>query len=146
DTLTFGSGRYRRPISDYLASVLDLRAWQEAIRKGVNPARFVAVLATRLGSRLLGFAGRQRAMSPMAQTQRFLQRGGRVAFVMGPNDGSVEELETHFGPRGRSLDGFPGATVRVLTGLDHSLARRAARRMAIAELEQWLAGWRSGEP
>jgi hypothetical protein len=57
--------------------------------------------------------------------------------IMGLSDGSLEEVENHFGRHGRAAP--PGLEIRVLPGLDHSLALRSSRDLAIEELSRWVA-------
>lgn len=138
DALTFGGGRYRRPVSYYFAALFAFDSWKSNLRLGFNPLSFLLVLWGRLIGRLTGWAGRRTAASPLTQMRRFLSRGGRAYFVTSVRDASLEELETHFGPGCRLLSSFDAVNVEVVPELDHSLSQRSSRELALDRLVRWV--------
>ena len=144
DTLTFGGGRFRAPLKRYVEGLLDPSSWGSALRKGVNPLDLGLVLANRAASRVIGWAGRRAAASPLSEMSRFLRRGGRAAFFMGDDDGSLEEMQTHFGPLTGGMFRSGEVSVEVVADLEHSLAFRESRQAAIDGLARWMATYPVG--
>jgi pimeloyl-ACP methyl ester carboxylesterase len=146
DTLTYSGGRYRAPMKVYAAAMFNVRSWKMAHQRGINVIDLALVLTGRLKSRILGWAARQSEQSPLTQTERFLRRGGQALFVMGQADGSVEEMETYFGPRADKLAPWNAVSVRINPELDHGLVRRKSRDIVIGLLTEWLAAWPTATP
>jgi len=102
-------------------------------------------LANRLKTRLLGWTSRSSGDSPLARTRRFAQRGGRAIFFAGTNDMSLEEIDTYFGADGAALNRLQTVAVEIVPELDHGLARRASREIAMDRLVTWLSQWHRSE-
>lgn len=66
------------------------------------------------------------------------KRGGRLRLIMGSHDGSLDELETHFGPDGSWLKRLPGMSVGIIDGLDHGLFFSESRRLALEDLTRYV--------
>ena len=61
-------------------------------------------------------------------------RGVEIKILVGVDDASLDEVETHFGPKGAAINRLPGMSTVVARGLDHGLARAESRALAMAEL------------
>jgi len=59
---------------------------------------------------------------------------------MGLDDGSPDQMAIHFGSGCGSLKRMPMVTVRIDPKLDHGLARRESRQIALSTLLDWLGG------
>ncbi|MBV9510191.1 MAG: hypothetical protein JO303_07920 [Caulobacteraceae bacterium] len=97
-------------------------------------AAFAVRRLNRLRERLRLLGG----PSPASGIEGFGRRGGHVCLMMGREDASLDEIEIFFGPKGERLKTIPGAALRVVDELDHGLALRRSRQIALEELEAWL--------
>ncbi len=88
--------------------------------------------------RVLGMTAHLRGASPLMKMDAFSKRGGKSCFLLGLDDASLDEMETHFGARAARLRRLPGAEVHVAAEMDHGLARAASRQIALKTLLDWL--------
>jgi pimeloyl-ACP methyl ester carboxylesterase len=80
-------------------------------------------LARRLGlAPEASFA--QQAMASLSK------RGARTLFLFSPDDGDVAVFAREFGPTEAGLSAYPGAAMRIVPGMDHSLMKNAGRDLA----------------
>ncbi len=90
----------------------------------------VTALLDRLGGRSF----------PMRAARTLSDRGVRALFVTGDNDAALDLLEAHFGEGAQRLKDLPGMTLKVVTGLDHTLGSYSSREMALPLIEDFLVG------
>jgi len=138
DSVTFARDEYLYAAKAYVKAIFNPDAWKLLIQDRIGVAGLLRALANRLKSRLLGWVQRSVGDSPLAQTKRFAQRGGRALFIMGVNDAAIEEMETYFGPGGAEFERLENVAVEVIPDLDHGLTRRASRQLAMDRLANWL--------
>jgi pimeloyl-ACP methyl ester carboxylesterase len=141
DSATFARDEYLFSVRVYVKALLDPNAWSFAIQSRTSFLGLLLALANRLKTRLLGMFARLGPSSPLANMRRFTERGGRVRLVMGLNDTSLEEVETYFGSKSSKLRRLEGASIEIIPNLDHGLARRASRDIAVELLANWLASF-----
>jgi len=138
DSVTFARDEYLYALKAYVKAVFNRDAWRLLIQDNIDAAGLLRALANRLKTRLLGWASRSASNSPLAKMKRFTGRGGRALLVMGVNDSSLEEMETYFGARGVQLKRLQNVSVEIVPNLDHGLARRGSRELAMDLLTNWL--------
>ena len=138
DAVSFARDEYLYAAQSYLTALFRPKAWKLLIQNKVDVAGLITALGNRLTTRVRGWISRSIGDSPLASMKRFTQRGGRVYFLMGTNDTSLEETETYFGPQGGQLKQLPNVTIEIIPELDHGLTRRASRELARNHLASWL--------
>jgi alpha-beta hydrolase superfamily lysophospholipase len=143
DSVTFSRDEYRLPLKVYVKAIFDPEARERAAQRELSVTALLLSLANRFGSRISGWMTRRGRRSPLAEMRRFTQRGGRASFVMGVNDTSIEEIESFFGAKGAELTRLQDVSVEIIPDLDHGLAYRASREIAMKRLVEWLAPQRA---
>ncbi len=138
DAVTFARDEYLIAFNGYARAIFDPSAWRRVFQEKINIAELLLALGNRLKNRVFGWTTRRVGDSPLARMRRFAQRGGRALFIMGVNDTAIEEMETYFGREGGGLTRLGEMAVEVIPNLDHGLARRASREIAIDRLARWL--------
>lgn len=66
------------------------------------------------------------------------RKGVQTSLAYGSLDPGRDELEIHFGPRGRQLEKLPNVTVDIFKGVDHALFSHTARNVVMAHFEEFL--------
>jgi alpha-beta hydrolase superfamily lysophospholipase len=140
DSLSFGRIDNGKATRSYLQAMIDFATWKKLLTGGVDVVAVARVLTHRARERVDGWLARRRPASPLSKMRRFLARGGRVLFLMGTDDGSIDQMATHFGPGASELAKAAGVIVRIEPSLDHGLARQGSRELALKALEDWLGG------
>lgn len=138
DSLNFDRKDDGKATQAYAQAAKDLQTWRRLLAGGVDLGAVSQTLVLRLRGRLKGMALRLAPQSPANRMDQFLRRGGRACLVMGLEDASLDEIESHFGHGGRRLNRVAGASLEVLPDLDHGLARSASRDLALERLMTWL--------
>jgi pimeloyl-ACP methyl ester carboxylesterase len=138
DSVTFARDEYLYALKGYAKALFNREAWKLVIQNKVDIAGLILALANRLRSRVLGWISRSVGDSPLAKAKRFAQRGGRSCLIMGINDTSLEETATYFGAEGAELKRLQNVSIEIIPELDHGLARRASREIAMNRLIGWL--------
>jgi hypothetical protein len=138
DSLAFGRADDGKATRVYFSALRNPRTWRRLLAGAVDIAAIARTAAHRVKSRILGWSGRLRGQSPLAGLRAFARAGGRAHLLMGLDDRSVDEVETHLGWGGEALKRLPGITIEVDPNIDHGLARRDSREIALAALVGWL--------
>ena len=138
DSLVFGRKDDGKATHHYAQAATDPETWRRLLTGGIDLAAVGRTLHGRTLRRLSSLAQRQAQGSPLAEARRFAARGGRVRMVMGLDDASLDEIESHFGLKGARLAALCGADLEILPDLDHGLARSESRRLAMASLLSWM--------
>lgn len=134
NSLAIGQRDQGRSTKAYLQRAKDPGTWLRLLRGGLDIATVAKTLGKRIKERQLARAGQAPENAVKAAMTTMAARGGRVRWIVGAEDISLDILEAHFGPGGREMAALPGASVRVVEGLDHGLALSASRDRARAEL------------
>lgn len=118
------------------------------LRKLVRPASWVTLLSGRSDLRGIwrmllarGRAARERTRqeSTAQQTLSTLAaRGAKLLFLFSPGDADIENFAREFGAAGEKLAAYPGASMRIVPGMDHDLTRAAGRRDAARIIVEFL--------
>jgi len=138
DSLAFGRRDDGKSAASYKAALRDPQTWRRLLSGRIDVATIVRSTITRIKRRLQALGDRLHGASPLEGLKRLSARGGRVHFLMGLEDISLDEIETWFGPRGARLKGLAGMTIAVDPQLDHGLARRKSREIALSALLDWM--------
>lgn len=131
----------QRDLTPLFQKLVIRRSWQRLLSgqsnlRNVVLAQFANVrakcaskarrLAERLGlSRKRSFA--QQALATLSR------RGVRTQFLFSPEDGDIAVFAREFGRVGADLHAYTGATMRIVSGMDHSQMEDAGRALA----EKW---------
>jgi pimeloyl-ACP methyl ester carboxylesterase len=138
DSLVFGKADLGRATSSYLDSLAERRTWRRLVRGQLDVTGISRMFGGRVRARALGAIDRLSGRSPLKDMRALAARGGRALLLMGLGDVSLDEVETYFGPKGARLKRLPRMTVRVVPQLDHGLALRESRRIALDMLVDWM--------
>lgn len=138
DSLVFGKIDQGKPTARYLSALADRDTWARLARGQVDVPTIGRTLGGRLKARAASAVDRLRGRSPLKDMQAFSARGGRAMLLMGLGDVSIDEVETYFGPKGSHLERLPRMNVRIVPHLDHGLAVRESRRVALDALTEWV--------
>ncbi len=122
-----------RSTNFYVETMMRGSAWRRLIRGELNvhgAIRTVRAQALRrikaVGLRAASVVGWKRRIAGPREGMALLSaRGVRSLVVVGTIDAGLNLLQAHFGRNGRWLAALPGATVRLLNDVDHSLTRVA---------------------
>lgn len=138
-SLAVGDRDQGRSTQAYLQRLGQVETWKRFITGGLDLA---AVLAT-VRRRLKAWREARSEATPEAEVKARLAamsaRGGRLRMVVGQDDPALDMVAAHFGLGGARLKAMPGMSLRVVPGLDHGLALRASRAMALRELLAFVA-------
>jgi alpha-beta hydrolase superfamily lysophospholipase len=138
DSLAFGRKDDGKAVQTYVQALTDPATWRRLAAGGIDVAAVVRTLARRVTGRALGWVQGRTPDAPPALMRAFARRGGRACFVMGLDDASLDEVETYFGRAGAGLKRTAAAEVHIEARLDHGLARRTSREIALNLLTAWL--------
>jgi pimeloyl-ACP methyl ester carboxylesterase len=127
----------------YLRRARHVDSWRRALRGKVRPLRAIDWLrraAPHSFQRIIALARAMTGIRPAATPARRVMetlaaRQVRTLLLYAAEDLGVPVLEQEFGPGGAAV---PGATVRLLPGLDHSLTTGRMRRAVEAEAMAFL--------
>lgn len=131
----------------YLLAMRSPHKWLRLLTGRTDGLAKVLELACRWNVRLTSlagspFEGRFGINTPTGEIRRFMRdlerKGVQTSLVYGALDGGRDELEIHFGPRGRQLEKLTNVTVDILKGVDHALFSHTARNAVMAHFEEFL--------
>ena len=138
DSLVFGRKDDGKATQVYASAARQAQTWLRLLRGQIDVGAVARTLASRLHGRINALASRYSPAAPAVQMERFLRRGGRACLIMGLDDSSLDEVEAHLGPKGRRLTRAAEGQVRIHPDLDHGLARRQSRQIALDNLLDFL--------
>ena len=127
-------GDQGRATQAYVQGLKDPQIWRRLLSGGIDVRAVLKTLSVRLLAKLAARVREGDGRTLRLGLAEAAERGARIHMLMGLDDASYDELETHFGAKAHRLTDMPGASMRVEPGLDHGLARAASREIAIAEL------------
>jgi dienelactone hydrolase len=123
-----------RSASAYLARAHSWNSWLRLITGQIDLGAVGRTLAVRLSKRLHIHLNRRPADALLEQLAALSRRGGRVAFVIGADDVSLDEAQACFGPKGERLERLPGISMRIEPNLDHAVCLASSRASIIEAL------------
>ncbi len=122
----------------YVSGLKDPQTWRRLLTGKIDVAAVLKTLWARLLGRLAAGLHQADGRALREGLAEAADRGARIHLLMGLDDASYDELQAHFGAGARKLLAMPGASIHVEPRLDHGLARAASRRIAIAELLNFM--------
>jgi len=138
DTLSPGRVDDGKSTQSYIQGLTDSATWKRLFSGRIDLVAVIRTVALRLQERAEGWLALRQPQSPFSKMRRFSSRGGRAMFLMGLDDGSSDQMAIHFGRGASRLTRMPGAAMLIKPTLDHGLARRDSRQVALATLTDWL--------
>jgi alpha-beta hydrolase superfamily lysophospholipase len=135
--------RILRATTFYWRRLFEREMWQQLLAGRINAAHVLTGLlargwekcSRRLGVLACGLVGRETDSERVRRWFADLSaRGTKGLLVYSTDDPGTEALAVHFGPVGERLNRYPGFSVRLIPGADHSLTPRWAR----AELAEYV--------
>jgi hypothetical protein len=72
------------------------------------------------------------------------KRGARTLYLFSTGPEDIEAFAAEFGPDGAGLAAYPGAEMRVVPGMDHSLTITSGRVPAEAMMAEFVMAGRKG--
>jgi alpha-beta hydrolase superfamily lysophospholipase len=138
DSLSPGRIDDGKSTHSYVQAMISSDTWRRFISGRIDLLTVTRTLGLRLKERADGWLLRRQTMSPLSKMRRLSARGARAMFLMGLDDGSPDQMAIHFGSGCGSLKRMPMVTVRIDPKLDHGLARRESRQIALSTLLDWL--------
>jgi pimeloyl-ACP methyl ester carboxylesterase len=134
----------------YIDGLKTRRVWRRMLRGDVNVPGIAWLLTKRLTHRIayaallpavavaerLGLESRLRF--PQRALRRLARRGVKLLLVVGREDPGLDEIEAHFGTRGRTLAAFPDTRLEIVPDIDHMLGRQAARERFVTLFQDFL--------
>lgn len=139
DKMRIGSNNWGRSTRFYMKEVVRASAWRRLLRGEIQLFEVAKALARNLAHPRLPerFSAESRDLA--RRVAAAAARGARTHFLLGVEDGALEELTAHFGPGGRRFTRFRGMTCTLDDRLDHGLVYRRSRDLALADLRRWLS-------
>ena len=124
--------------ANYMGKFRDRETWQRLLRRDIDLPAVLRTLALRLTQRVTALLNGRVSAHLRSGVAAISARGGSLRLVMGLDDSSLDELESYFGSKGRRLTALPGMSMRVLTDLDHGVAKAVSRDLILADLRAFL--------
>ena len=124
--------------ANYMGKFRDRETWQRLLRRDIDLPAVLRTLALRLTQRMTALLNGRVSAHLRSGVAAISARGGSLRLVMGLDDSSLDELESYFGSKGRRLTALPGMSMRVLTDLDHGVAKAVSRDLILADLRAFL--------
>ncbi len=139
-----------RAAGDYLTKLLRPGSWANLLggRSDLGALRRAALFHLRL--RTIGAAGRLMRRLGLLEQQSFAhramatlsRRGVRTLYLFSAGPEDIESFATEFGADGAGLAAYPGAEMRIVPGMDHSLTVTAGRVPAEAMMIEFVQAGR----
>jgi dienelactone hydrolase len=139
-----------RTAGHYLAKLLRPQSWANLLKGRSNLAALRRAAAFHLRARTIGMAGRLARRFGVMPAQSFAHRamatlshrGARTLYLFSTAPQDIESFAAEFGADGAGLDAYPGAEMRLVPGMDHSLTITAGRIPAETMMVEFVsAGW-----
>ena len=146
-TLTWGGGHsiealYRtlaKSTHGYLRASSRIDTWRRLLTGRINLGIVGRALAGRALARVSRVKRAAHDQHLRAGIARMARRGAKLQVLVGVNDGTLDEVETHFGRRGRHLTRL-GMSLTINPALDHGLSLEASRAIALDMLVELVGG------
>jgi alpha-beta hydrolase superfamily lysophospholipase len=140
-----------RSAGHYLAKLLRPSSWGNLLGGRSNLGALRRAALFHLHSRTVGVAGRLAQRLGLRSDKSFAhramatlsQRGVRTLYLFSNGPEDIESFAAEFGADGAGLAAYPGAEMRIVPGMDHSLTITAGRVPAETMMVEFV---RAGRP
>ncbi|MGE5152059.1 MAG: alpha/beta fold hydrolase [Rhodospirillaceae bacterium] len=138
-----------RSAGEYLGKLATPRSWGNLLRGRSNLAALRRAVVFHLQTNTIGLLTRAAQRMGLRSEQSFAhrtmatlsKRGARTLYLFSSGPEDIEAFAAEFGPDGAGLAAYPGAGMRVVPGMDHSLTITSGRVPAEAMMAEFvLAG------
>jgi hypothetical protein len=137
---------------EYLVKLMKPRSWSNLLRGRTNCAALRRAVVFHLQRHTVGLVARTARRLGLLPNQSFAhrtmatlsKRGARTLYLFSTGPEDIESFATEFGADGAGLADYPGAEMRVVPGMDHSLTITAGRVPAEAMMIEFVLAGRKG--
>lgn len=138
-----------RSAGEYLGKLARPGSWANLLRGRTNRAALTRAVMFHLQANTVGLLTRTARRLGLLPGQSFAhramatlsKRGARTLYLFSTGPEDIEAFAAEFGPDGAGLAAYPGAEMRVVPGMDHSLTITSGRVPAEAMMTEFvLAG------
>jgi hypothetical protein len=141
-----------RSAGEYLGKLTRPRSWGNLLRGRSNFAALARAAAFHLRANTIGLLTRATRRFGLVSEQSFAhrtmaalsKRGARTLYLFSTGREDIEAFTAEFGPDGSGLAAYPGAEMRIVPGMDHSLTITSGRVPAEAMMIEYVLAGRKG--
>ena len=142
-----------RSAGEYLGKLTRPGSWANLLRGRTNRAALTRAVMFHLQANTIGLLTRTARRMGLISDQSFAhramatlsKRGARTLYLFSTGPDDIEAFAAEFGPDGVGLGAYPGAEMRVVPGMDHSLTITSGRVPAETMMIEFvLAGQKDG--
>jgi pimeloyl-ACP methyl ester carboxylesterase len=135
-----------RSAGEYLGKLARFSSWANLLRGRTNRAALTRAVMFHLQANTIGLLTRTARRVGLLAEQSFAhramatlsKRGARTLYLFSTGPEDIEAFAAEFGPDGAGLGAYPGAEMRVVPGMDHSLTITAGRVPAEAMMAEFV--------
>lgn len=150
DTLEVSLRKNYRSTRFYTQEMWNPQTWKRVLRGEVNARGIASTLAERAMARAV--RGTQAAVARVrhgsfeldevaSNFKEILKRGTETLLVFGSNDGGLDLMESHLGPRGKKVSSVPHFRLEIVDGTDHTFTPYWSQiwleKLIVQSIEQW---------
>jgi pimeloyl-ACP methyl ester carboxylesterase len=150
DTLEVSLRKNYRSTRFYTQEMWNPQTWKRVLRGEVNARGIASTLAERAVARAV--RGAQGAVARVrhgafemdevaANFKEILKRGTETLLVFGSNDGGLDLMETHLGPRAKKMEALPNFRLEIVDGSDHTFTPYWSQiwleKLILQSIERW---------
>lgn len=153
DTLEVSMRKNYRSTRFYTQEMWNPQTWKRVLRGEVNARGIASTLAERAARRALrgaqGAVARVRhgsfEIDEVARNfKKILDRGTDTLMIFGSNDGGLDLMEAHLGPRAKKIEGYPMFRLEIVDGSDHTFTPYWSQiwleKLIVSSIERWRRG------
>jgi pimeloyl-ACP methyl ester carboxylesterase len=150
DSLEVSLRKNYRSTRFYTQEMWNPQTWKRVLRGEVNARGIASTLAERAVQRVArgaqGTIARVRhgtfEIDEVANGfKEILKRGTETLLVFGSNDGGLDLMEGHLGPRAKKVEKYPGFRLEIVEGTDHTFtpiwSQMWLEKLVGASIERW---------
>jgi alpha-beta hydrolase superfamily lysophospholipase len=139
---------------EYLGKLAKPSSWSNLLHGRSNLAALARAAVFHLQTNTVGLLTRAARRLGVVRERSFAhramatlsKRGARTLFLFSNGPEDIEAFAAEFGPDGAGLAAYPGAEMRVVPSMDHSLTITAGRVPAEAMMAEFVMAGRKGDP
>jgi pimeloyl-ACP methyl ester carboxylesterase len=141
-----------RSAGEYLGKLARPGSWSNLLHGRSNLAALTRAAVFHLQTNTIGLLTRVARRVGLLPEQSFAhramatlsKRGARTLYLFSTGPEDIEAFAAEFGPDGAGLAAYPGAEMRVVPGMDHSLTITSGRVPAEAMMAEFVMAGRKG--
>jgi len=142
-----------RSAGEYIGKLANSKSWSNLLRGRSNLAALTRAAVFHLQANTTGLLTRAaRRLGLLLPEQSFAhramatlsKRGARTLYLFSSGPEDIEAFAAEFGPDAAGLAAYPGAEMRVVPGMDHSLTITSGRVPAEAMMADFVLAGRKG--